>query len=108
MIYIFLIWVNKETLKFLKNQDRWEWSKGATTGFPPTARHGHSSVLVGQKLFVFGGKANGNLLNDLNVLDLCTLSIIPLSYFFSHNVMVFTIRCWKSSCSTRTFHSFLH
>ena len=45
---------------------------GATgAGSQPCARHSHTATLVGQRMFVFGGRAAGGvLLNDVHYLDL--------------------------------------
>lgn len=51
------------------------WSTPAIDGDPPSARGGHSAVLAGEMLFVFGGHYFGSqgkfvYLNDLHRLDL--------------------------------------
>ncbi len=48
---------------------RWYRPKLSGTG-GPGARHGHGAVVVGAKMYVFGGKGEGGLVyNDLWVLD---------------------------------------
>ena len=55
-----------------------EWRQLATVGEAPCARTGHSAVLLGSKLYVFGGQPAGagqavqkeGLLNDLMAFDL--------------------------------------
>lgn len=49
------------------------WSAVTTAGTPPSPRFGHSAILVGMKMYIFGGQdANpfpNNLLNDVYALD---------------------------------------
>ena len=39
-------------------------------GYRPAARDGHTAVVIGFSLFVFGGDRHHNPFNDLYVLDL--------------------------------------
>ena len=40
-------------------------------GISPSPRHGHTSVLVGKKLLVFGGRGDNKVIfNDTFILDL--------------------------------------
>jgi len=45
-----------------------------TTGFQPDARHGHSSIVSKEKMYVFGGysphQVAGVYLNDILILDI--------------------------------------
>lgn len=50
-----------------------KWTKLATTGEGPGPRDSHSSVLVGNKMIVFGGTNGFKKVNDIHVLDLVTL-----------------------------------
>ena len=50
-----------------------EWATCVTTGFQPEARHGHSSLVSKDKMYVFGGyspqQIAGVYLNDILTLD---------------------------------------
>lgn len=46
------------------------WSTLATTGQKPGTRDSHSTVLVGQKMVVFGGTNGSKKVNDIHMLDL--------------------------------------
>nr|GEU65922.1 acyl-CoA-binding domain-containing protein 4 [Tanacetum cinerariifolium] len=51
------------------------WSNMKTYGKPPVSRGGQSVTLAGTSLIIFGGQdANRTLLNDLNILDLETMT----------------------------------
>ncbi len=45
------------------------WNQPERTGKGPSARNGHTTVLIGSRLFVFGGGDKADLLNELWVLD---------------------------------------
>ena len=45
------------------------WSQIFPAGNPPAARHGHTAVLYGNNMVVFGGRG-GNHLNDVWQLEL--------------------------------------
>ena len=48
-----------------------KWTKLQCTGSIPSPRSGHSAVLIGDVLYVFGGSApDGTLLGDLAALNL--------------------------------------
>ena len=47
-----------------------EWFKPKTFGDPPSPRNGHTSVLHGSFLYIFGGASMKGLLNDLYKYDL--------------------------------------
>ena len=49
----------------------------------PSARRGHTLTLVGSKLFVFGGRAGSEYVNDIWALDLnsCTFGLASLNHF---------------------------
>eukprot|EP00297_Palpitomonas_bilix_P005055 CAMPEP_0113875200 /NCGR_PEP_ID=MMETSP0780_2-20120614/4800_1 /TAXON_ID=652834 /ORGANISM="Palpitomonas bilix" /LENGTH=645 /DNA_ID=CAMNT_0000861143 /DNA_START=98 /DNA_END=2035 /DNA_ORIENTATION=+ /assembly_acc=CAM_ASM_000599 len=49
---------------------RWEWTVEATTGTAPAGRRGHSAVMWGSKMIIYGGQDGMNFLNDLFVCDL--------------------------------------
>lgn len=46
-----------------------EWTTPSTSGTPPTPRQGHIVAVVGKKLFVHGGMAGQQILNDLYALN---------------------------------------
>ncbi|TMW56305.1 hypothetical protein Poli38472_008953 [Pythium oligandrum] len=46
------------------------WSKLITSGHRPPVRSGHSSLVVGDTMFVFGGYNEGNCHNDIYAFDL--------------------------------------
>lgn len=47
------------------------WTKLQPKGAAPVARGGHTTTLIGSKLWVFGGETNDRrLLNDVHTLDL--------------------------------------
>ena len=52
----------------------WEtstWHDVRCAGDIPPARYAHSAVLVGRRMFVFGGRGdNGTLFKDMYLLDL--------------------------------------
>jgi N-acetylneuraminic acid mutarotase len=51
-----------------------EWKFLVTNGELPEKRSHHASVVAGHRLIVFGGLSQeGKRLNDMHVLDLCTL-----------------------------------
>lgn len=47
-----------------------EWSIPKLFGNPPKPRSGHSSILVGSSIYIFGGSSKEGLLSDLFVIDL--------------------------------------
>lgn len=51
-----------------------EWVPVNVTGRKPLARYQHSAAVVEGKLYVIGGNHNGRYLNDVQVLDLKTLT----------------------------------
>ena len=51
------------------------WIKPKISGTPPAARYGHSAVLAGSRIIVFGGKgAKGVVHRDLHALDPVTMT----------------------------------
>jgi len=51
------------------------WIKPKISGTPPTARYGHSAVLAGSRIIVFGGKGPKGVVNrDLHALDPVTMT----------------------------------
>jgi host cell factor len=56
------------------------WQKVYCGGTPPSERYGHSCVVVGSRMFVFGGRgAGGVLLRDMHFLDLVEWTWVPVS-----------------------------
>jgi hypothetical protein len=56
-----------------------KWHNVRCKGELPTPRFGHSAVLVGSRMFVFGGKSDKETLRDVTFLDLVTWTWIPVS-----------------------------
>ncbi|TBU41845.1 galactose oxidase, partial [Dichomitus squalens] len=54
-----------------------EWTRITVSGAAPKGRIGHSVVMIGPKIYVFGGEADGRLFNDLWCFDLSTLVSKP-------------------------------
>ena len=51
------------------------WIKPRIQGTPPPSRFGHTAVLAGQRVIVFGGKGNKNkIFKDLHALDPVTMT----------------------------------
>ncbi|ETO20702.1 hypothetical protein RFI_16512 [Reticulomyxa filosa] len=46
------------------------WYQPEFTGDPPACRAGHASVVIGHKMYIFGGNNHQRLFNDLHVLDI--------------------------------------
>ncbi|KAF3917267.1 hypothetical protein AA313_de0203557 [Arthrobotrys entomopaga] len=61
-----------ETLYLLNTSSR-QWSRAQPIGEKPSGRYGHTLNILGSKLYVFGGQAEGNFFNDLMAFDLNTL-----------------------------------
>ncbi|KAK9146896.1 hypothetical protein Sjap_006799 [Stephania japonica] len=51
-----------------------QWIAPSISGQRPKPRYEHGAAIVQDKMYVFGGNHNGRYLNDLQVLDLRTLS----------------------------------
>ncbi|KAG7032963.1 Acyl-CoA-binding domain-containing protein 4 [Cucurbita argyrosperma subsp. argyrosperma] len=94
------------------------WSVLETSGNVPIARAGHSATLFGSKIIMFGGEnSSRNLLNDLHVLDLETLTwdvveakLTPPAPRFDHTTAVHAENYLLvfGGCSHSTFFSDLH
>ena len=50
------------------------WIKPKISGTPPPPRYGHSSVLAGARIIIFGGKGNKTVFRDLHALDPLTMT----------------------------------
>lgn len=61
-----------DTYQLDVNSNRWHKSK--VQGTPPAPRYGHSSVLAGQRIIIFGGKGSKAVFRDLHALDPLTLT----------------------------------
>ena len=42
-------------------------------GIPPSAREGHTAIVVGSKMYLFGGSGSNSYYNDLYTFDLETV-----------------------------------
>ncbi|XP_068658616.1 acyl-CoA-binding domain-containing protein 4-like [Aristolochia californica] len=51
-----------------------QWIAPSVSGQQPKARYEHGAAVIQDKMYVFGGNHNGRYLNDLQVLDLKTLT----------------------------------
>ncbi len=58
--------------KFLHATETMKWSKEVIQGYPPPPRKFHTSTLVGNQLYIFGGVDENNTLcsNDMYILDI--------------------------------------
>lgn len=50
------------------------WIKPKISGTPPPARYGHSAVLAGSRIIIFGGKGAKQAFRDLHALDPVTMT----------------------------------
>lgn len=51
------------------------WIKPKISGTPPGARYGHTAVLAGSRIIIFGGKGpNKTVYRDLHALDPVTMT----------------------------------
>ena len=60
---------------FLLDGGEMEWNAPAATGVTTPHRYGHSTTVVGDYLFVWGGWDGNRPLNELSVLDLTPIGI---------------------------------
>lgn len=60
-----------------------EWSSPEVRGSVPAPRDSHSSVVVGNRLFVFGGDSGDRYQGDVNVLDMNKMTWSRVSKSFS-------------------------
>ncbi|RWR76536.1 acyl-CoA-binding domain-containing protein 4-like protein isoform X2 [Cinnamomum micranthum f. kanehirae] len=51
-----------------------QWVAPSVSGQRPKARYEHGAALIQEKMYIFGGNHNGRYLNDLQVLDLRSLT----------------------------------
>ncbi|KAI0654196.1 galactose oxidase [Cubamyces menziesii] len=63
-------------LYFLNLASR-EWTRVFVDGPAPAGRLGHSVVMIGPRIYVFGGHAHGQYFNDIWCFDLATLISKP-------------------------------
>ncbi|KAI0375227.1 galactose oxidase [Pilatotrama ljubarskyi] len=54
-----------------------EWTRVSVDGPAPAGRLGHTVVMIGPRVYVFGGQAHGEFLNDVWCFDLSTLISKP-------------------------------
>lgn len=60
---------------YILDTETMSWSRPAVKGNPPAARWGHTTTLIGDgKLLVFGGHDGTQMLNDIHILDIMTLT----------------------------------
>jgi host cell factor len=50
------------------------WIKPKISGTPPPPRYGHSSILAGSRIIIFGGKGSKTTFRDLHALDPVTMT----------------------------------
>lgn len=50
------------------------WIKPKISGTPPPERYGHTSVLAGSRIIIFGGKGAKQVFRDLHALDPVTMT----------------------------------
>lgn len=50
------------------------WNKPTIKGTPPIQRWGHTSVCIGQSIYIFGGYDGTKMLNDVHILNTETLT----------------------------------
>ena len=50
------------------------WIKPRISGTPPPPRYGHSAVLAGARIIIFGGKGSKTVFRDLHALDPLTMT----------------------------------
>ncbi|KRW98198.1 hypothetical protein PPERSA_03400 [Pseudocohnilembus persalinus] len=51
------------------------WHKPKISGTPPASRYGHSAILAGSRIIIFGGKGEkGKIFRDLHALDPVTMT----------------------------------
>ena len=50
------------------------WIKPRISGTPPPPRYGHSAVLAGARIIIFGGKGKKSVFRDLHALDPLTMT----------------------------------
>jgi len=50
------------------------WIKPKISGTPPPARYGHTAVLAGSRIIIFGGKGQKTIFRDLHALDPVTMT----------------------------------
>ena len=50
------------------------WIKPKISGTPPPSRYGHSAILAGARIIIFGGKGSKTVFRDLHALDPLTMT----------------------------------
>jgi len=53
------------------NANKWTWPK--MNGIAPSARYGHSAILAGNRMMLFGGRGKDACYADLHALDPLTM-----------------------------------
>lgn len=51
-----------------------QWTEPSVSGPQPKGRYEHGAAVIDEKMYIFGGNYNGRYLNDLQVLDLRSLT----------------------------------
>jgi N-acetylneuraminic acid mutarotase len=59
--------------------DTGTWHNVRCSGVLPEPRYGHSVVVVGNRMFLFGGKGQGTIFRDVHFLDLEEWAWVPVS-----------------------------
>ncbi|KAI5079312.1 hypothetical protein GOP47_0004791 [Adiantum capillus-veneris] len=54
--------------------NHYKWVSPQVFGRRPTPRYQHAAEIIGDKMYIVGGNHNGRYLNDVQVLDLATLT----------------------------------
>jgi len=89
-------WSN-QLLHYDSESDKWVWPD--CHGTPPCPRAAHSSAIISDKVYIFGGRHRDIRLNDLHCLDLRTMSWSCLN-LPEHSVP--SGRSWQSLSSIYT------
>ena len=56
-----------------------EWTRISVDGPAPAGRIGHSVVMIGPRIYIFGGEADGEYSNDLWCFDLSTREFLHVA-----------------------------
>jgi len=70
--YMYVRGWSNQLVYYDRSSDKWVWPD--CTGTTPTPRAAHSSAVIRDKVYVFGGRYVSQRLNDLHCLDLNTMT----------------------------------